>query len=82
MRHHYMGERLSENNVKRGHNLKTIKKKSKTTIRKDFFSQREVYQWNGLPACIVKSTSVLEFEKAYRHMNENKIVNNTMNRDT
>ena len=36
---------------------------------KNFFSQRVINQWNDLPASIINSTSVLEFEKEYdRHM--------------
>ena len=60
-------------NMTRGHSLKIYKKRANTTIRKNFFSQRVINQWNDLPASIIESTSVLDFEKAYdRHMSDNK----------
>ena len=62
-------------NMTRGHSLKIYKKRSNTTIRKTFFSQRVINQWNDLPASIFNLTSVPEFEKAYdRHMSDNKII--------
>ena len=48
----------------RGHSLKIYKKRSNTTIRKTFFSQRVINQWNDLPASIINLTSVPEFDKA------------------
>ena len=62
-------------NMTRGHSLKIYKKRSNTTIRKNFFSQRVINQWNDLPASIVNLTSVPEFEKAYdRHMSDKKFI--------
>ena len=62
-------------NMTRGHILKIDKKRSNTTIRKTFFSQRVINQWNDLPASIVNLISVPEFEKAYdRHMSDNKFI--------
>ena len=62
-------------NMTRGHSLKIYKKRSNTTIRKTFFSQRVINQWNDLPASIINLTSVPEFEKAYdRHMSDKKFI--------
>ena len=60
-------------NTTRGHSLKIFKKRANTTIRKNFFWQRVISQWNDLPASIIKLTSVLDFENAYdRHMSDKK----------
>lgn len=49
----------------RGHRYKLNKNRCRLDIRKHFFSQRVVNQWNSLPADIVDSTSVNSFKNKY-----------------
>ena len=51
--------------VTRGHNLKLFKLASSSSLRKNYFSNRVINEWNNLPATIVDAKSVLEFEKLY-----------------
>ena len=46
----------------RGHDLK-IKKGVKLNVRKNFFSQRGVNDWNKLPDTVIYSTSINMFKK-------------------
>ena len=47
----------------RGHSMKLFKKRSSTTARRNFFSQRVVDDWNGLPEEVVEATSVDSFKR-------------------
>jgi len=47
----------------RGHSMKLFKKRSTTTARRNFFSQRVVDDWNGLPEEVVGATSVDSFKR-------------------
>ena len=51
--------------VTRGHNLKLFKYASSSCLRKNYFSNRVINEWNNLPATIVNAKSVIEFEKLY-----------------
>ena len=42
----------------RGHDLKFIKKGVKFNVRKNFFSQMVVNDWNKLPETVINSTSI------------------------
>ena len=46
----------------RGHSLKLNKSRSRTDIRKNFFSQRVVNSWNKLPQNVVDADSVNTFK--------------------
>lgn len=50
------------NNQTRGHNLKIYKEQSRLDIRKYFFSQRIVNDWNKLPAETVNSKTLETFK--------------------
>ena len=47
----------------RGHCMKIRKKYSRLNVRKYFFTQRIVNDWNQLPAPAVNADSVLTFKK-------------------
>ena len=47
----------------RGHNMKIRKKYSRLNLRKNFFTQRIVNDWNKLPAEAVNQKTVLNFKK-------------------
>lgn len=49
-------------NRTRGHNLKLVKVGCKLEIRKNFFSQRVVNAWNGLPQDVVDAITVNSFK--------------------
>ncbi|WP_411025719.1 hypothetical protein, partial [Salmonella sp. s55004] len=53
---------LSRNTRTRGHSLKLHKYHSRLDIRKYFFSQRVVDEWNCLPESLVFSNSVNVFK--------------------
>jgi ribonucleases P/MRP protein subunit RPP40 len=46
----------------RGHSLKLVKKCCNGERRKQFFSQRVINIWNGLPQCVVQADSVNSFK--------------------
>jgi len=46
----------------RGHHLKLIKERNKTTIRNNSFSQRIVNNWNSLPQHIISAPSINTFK--------------------
>ena len=46
----------------RGHEFKLVKSKVRTDIRKYFFSQRIVDDWNKLPKSVVDSSSLETFK--------------------
>jgi len=45
--------------------MKLSKKRSRLDIRKHFFSQRIINQWNSLPANVVNAKTVNSFKNAY-----------------
>ena len=49
----------------RGHKLKIEKKRSRLEIRKNFFSQRIVNEWNKLPEHVIEAESVNCFKNRY-----------------
>ena len=51
--------------ARRGHNLKLFTFASSSSLRKNYFSNRVINEWNNLPATIVSAKSVVEFEKLY-----------------
>jgi hypothetical protein len=55
--------KLSENNKVRGHSLKLIKNRSRLNLRKNFFSQRVINDWNKLPEEVISAQSVDVFKK-------------------
>ena len=56
---------LANNSRTRGHRFKLAKARSKLDIRKNFFSQRVVNSWNGLPESVVEADSVNNFKSRY-----------------
>ena len=50
---------LDHSNRTRGHNFKIKKQNSRLDVRKNFFSNRVVTEWNDLPHSVVNSTSSL-----------------------
>lgn len=56
---------LSNHKRTRGHVYKLSKNRSRLEIRKNFFSQRVVNKWNGLPDEVVNATSVNSFKNLY-----------------
>ena len=61
------------NSRTRGHKLKIVKNRSRLNIRKNFFSQRVVNDWNALPVIVVESESVNSFKNNYDKYAVNKI---------
>ena len=57
--------RLAEYDKTRGHSLKLEKTRSRLEIRKNFFSQRVVNEWNKLPQDVIDSASVNMFKNRY-----------------
>src|SRR3989442_222067 len=55
----------SKNIITKGHALKIIKNRSRVNVRKNFFSQRVVNDWNALPVWVVDSESVNSFKNNY-----------------
>ena len=54
----------------RGHKFKLKKHRSRLDIRKNFFSNRVVQQWNSLPAHVVEAESVITFKKRLDNCSE------------
>ena len=61
--------RINRNN-NRGHNFKIVLEKCRLNIRKQFYSQRVVNDWNRLPSDVVNAKDVLTFEKLYDFLNK------------
>ena len=57
--------KLSVNSRTRGHRYKLVKSRSKLEVRKNFFSQRVVNEWNSLPSEVVEAESVNSFKNRY-----------------
>ena len=58
--------KLSVNRKTRGHRMKIEKNRSKSNIRKYFFSQRVVNEWNRLPESVIKAESAVNsFKNRY-----------------
>ena len=51
--------------IRRGHNYTLYKKQCSKNIRKNFFTQRVVNNWNKLPDFVVNATSVNDFKNKY-----------------
>ena len=49
----------------RGHKYKMEKKRSRLEIRKNFFSQRIVNEWNSLPDYVIEAESINSFKNRY-----------------
>ena len=56
---------LVQNSRTRGHEFKLVKSRSRTEIRKNFFSQRVINEWNALPAEVLEAESVNSFKNRY-----------------
>ena len=50
-------------NSTRGHSMKIRKKHCRLNIRKNFFTQRIINDWNHLPQSAINKNTVLEFKK-------------------
>ena len=57
--------KLDETSRTRGHKFKLIKDRSRLDIRKHYFSQRVVNDWNKLPTLVVEAESVDAFKIRY-----------------
>ena len=53
---------LSDDSRTRGHKFKIIKLRSRLEIRRNFFTQRIVSEWNGLPSFVVEAETVNSFK--------------------
>ena len=56
---------LADNSKTRGNKYKLVKSRSRLDIRKHFFSQRVVNEWNKLPNSVVEAESVNSFKNKY-----------------
>ena len=63
---------IEHNSRTRGHRFKIIKNRSRLDIRKYFFSQRIVNEWNDLPEVVIESESVNSFKNSYDKYASNK----------
>ena len=55
-------EKVSNEHNLRGHTMKLYKGRSRLGIRKHFFSNRVVNEWNSLPQMVIDSESVHAFK--------------------
>ena len=65
--------KIVENSRTRGHKYKIEKVRSRLDIRKNFFTQRVVNDWNTLPGVVVEATSVNGFKNRYDKYMEEKL---------
>jgi len=56
---------LDSNSRTRGNKYKLVKSRSRLDIRKNFFSQRVINNWNRLPDSVVDAVSVNSFKNRY-----------------
>jgi ribonucleases P/MRP protein subunit RPP40 len=56
---------LDTNSRTRGHRYKLVKNRSRLEIRRNFFSQRVVGQWNRLPSAVVEADTINMFKNRY-----------------
>ena len=63
---------IEHNSRTRGHRFKIIKNRSRLDIRKYFFNQRIVNEWNDLPEVVIESESVNSFKSSYDKYASNK----------
>ena len=58
---------LKQNNtvIQRGQNLKLFKKWCNLNVRKTFFTQRVINDWNNMLSEIINCSTVHQFERAY-----------------
>ena len=63
---------MSQERRTRGHSYKLVKSRSKLEVRKNFFSQRVVSEWNNLPTEVVEATSVNIFKNRYDKFKKEK----------
>jgi hypothetical protein len=57
--------KLDVNHRTRGHKYKLVKGRSRLDIRKNFFSQSIVNEWNRLPSSVLESETVNGFKNRY-----------------
>ena len=53
---------ITSSNRTRGYSYKLINKRSNGELRKNFFNQRVVNSWNGLPQCVVDADTINAFK--------------------
>jgi len=53
---------MANSSITSGHNLKLSRLTCRRRIRHDYFSQRIVEYWNGLPSDVVNASSVNSFK--------------------
>ena len=56
---------LADNGKTRGNKYKLVKSRSRLDIRKHFFSQRVISEWNKLPNSVVEAETVNAFKNKY-----------------
>ena len=56
---------LVDNSKTRGNKYKLVKSRSRSDIRKHFFSQIVVNEWNKLPDSVIEAESVNSFKNKY-----------------
>ena len=62
----YLSIKISINqNKTRAHRYKIVLNKCRLDVRKNFYSQRIVKEWNCLPSNIVEAKDVITFEKLF-----------------
>ena len=59
-----------EEGVGRGHHMRIFKRRSNTVMRRRFFSNHIVDNWNSLPEQVVDATSVNNFKDRYDKFRE------------
>jgi len=56
----------------RGHGLKLFKSRCRTGQRANFFTQRVINGWNGLPEGVVNAPSISAFKRRYDQCRSNE----------